>query len=401
MVAGTIADPAPIRDLPQRKLNGRPRDCRRRATIRYAAGSPQSSERMSPETAEPATPGQSGPPRTRAQLSLPRRAYRLRVLGMGLASLPLMAVMGELGAPWEAWAWMGVTCVAWPHVAYLLAMRARDPFLTELRNFVIDSAIAGSWVPLLHFNLLPSTLLLTVVTADKINTGVRRLWAYSLPATALALLAGALLTNFAFQPRTSQFVILACLPIMIIHTLAVSTSSYRLVRRVQMQNQRLEELSRIDTLTGLFARGHWETLAEATLRATRGGDEGALLVLDVDRFKSINDAHGHAVGDDVLADVADLVLRNVPAGSHVGRLGGDEFAVVVPTSLGEAELAAERIRAAVRELKFANAPQLRCTVSIGIAPAPAAGTDLRAWVEVADRALYRAKKAGRDRTMSA
>ena len=107
----------------------------------------------------------------------------------------------------------------------LLATRSRDPFRAELRNFVVDSLIAGSWVPLLHFNALPSAILLTVATADKINSGIRRLWLHALPGMLVALVAAAVLTGFAFQPATSMPVLLACLPILIIHTLAVSASS--------------------------------------------------------------------------------------------------------------------------------------------------------------------------------
>ena len=319
---------------------------------------------------------------------------------MGLAALPMIAVMHERGESWLPWSWMILTCLVWPHLAYFLASRSRDPFRSELRNFVIDSAIAGSWVPILHFNLLPSAVLLTVVTADKINTGVRRLWAYSLPGMLLALLIVAGMTGFAFQPSTSMFVILSCLPIMIIHTLAVSASSYRLVRRVQTQNQRLEELSRVDTLTGLYSRGHWEGLAEAALRHG-DSDVTAMMVLDVDRFKEINDQYGHAIGDDVLRGIADLIRRNTPLGSHAGRLGGDEFAVVLPVALGDAESTAERIRAAVQKLEFSNASDLHCTLSIGIAGRPVAGSDLRAWIETADRALYGATQTGRNRAISA
>lgn len=192
--------------------------------------------------------------------------------------------------------------------------------------------------------------------------------------------------------------ILSCLPLLVIHTIAVSASSYQLVRRVQIQNQRLEELSRVDTLTGLYERGHWESLAAVALKEHDENVGSALMVLDVDRFKEINDQHGHGAGDDVLRGIADLIRRNIPAGSHAGRIGGDEFAVVMRVAQADAELAAERIRAKIQQLEFANASYLRCTVSIGIAGGPDSGADLRAWTEAADRALYRAKQAGRNQS---
>ncbi len=339
--------------------------------------------------------------RTSGQQSLPKRTYRLRMLGMGLATLPLAVVMHELQSSWVAWAWMLLTCWLWPHLAYARAIRSKDPFRTELHNLLIDSAIAGSWVPLMHFNLLPSAMLLGVTTADKVSTGVRRLWLYSLPAIALSVLGFGLLSGFSFAPHTSMRVILACLPIIIIHTLAVSMSSSRLVRRVQKQNHQLEELSRIDALTGLSGRRHWEAQADSMRRRSADLPGLSVLLLDIDHFKEINDQYGHSIGDDVLRGIAGLIRRQLPSGSHAGRLGGDELAIVVPLPLGEAEIFAERIRRATCELAFPEAPGLTCTVSIGVVGQPHPAHGLREWIEAADRALYGAKRSGRNQAITA
>lgn len=355
-----------------------------------------------PESPEPPLSSDpSVPLRTRAQQLLPRRAYRLRILGMGLAALPFAAVMHELHASWVGWAWLVLSCLVWPHLAFVSARFSRDPFAAELRNFVIDSAVAASWIPLLHFNLLPSAVLLTVVSADKINTGIRNLWLYSLPGMIVAMLGVGLLTGFAFQPVTSMFVLAACLPIMIIHTLAVSATSYRLVRRVQMQNLKLEELSRIDTMTGLLGRHHWENQAGLLLQHADASPGPTLMILDIDRFKDINDRFGHAVGDDVLRALADIVRRCLPENSHAGRWGGDEFVVAMPLASADAEEVAEQIRAAFAGLHFAHAHALQCTISIGLAQPSSTDRDLRSWLELADRALYRAKHGGRNRAIMA
>lgn len=347
-------------------------------------------------------PAQPVATRARHLQSLPRRTYRLRILGMGLASLPLMTVAIELGASWATWAWIGFTCLLWPHLAYLAATRSRDPFHAELRNFVIDSMFAGSWLPMMHFNLLPSALLLTTVMADKISAGVRGLWRRSLPGMLGAIALGGLITAFAFHPVTSMAVVLACLPIMVIHSLAVSLSSHRLVRRVQVQNLQLEELTRIDALTDLDSRGHWLDQAERLLKRHHDvGQPATLMLLDIDWFKDINDRHGHTVGDDVLRGVAVLLRRTLRSDCYAGRLGGDEFVVALPASLAETELAAERLRAAVEDLEFSGCPGLRCSVSIGLAEPPAVGRSMREWIEAADRALYLAKHAGRNRTRTA
>ncbi len=327
---------------------------------------------------------------------MPKRTYRLRVLGMCLAALPLIVVVHELQSSWIVWFWIVLTCWVWPHLAYMRAIRSKDPFRTELHNLIIDSAIAGSWVPLMHFNLLPSVMLLGVTTADKVNTGVRRLWLYSLPAIALSVVAFTLLIGFTFAPHSSMRVILACLPIIVIHTLAVSLSSARLVRRVQMQNQQLEELSRVDALTGLSGRRHWEAQAESMRRRRKDFAGLSVLLLDIDHFKEINDQHGHSGGDDVLRGIAGLIRRQLPQGSLAGRLGGDELAIVVPLPLHDAETLAESIRQATSELTFPEAPGMSCTVSIGVVGNPDPEQDLREWIEAADRALYQAKRAGRN-----
>jgi diguanylate cyclase len=335
---------------------------------------------------------------TRLQ-SLPKRTYRFRTMGMGLAALPLIAVLDQLDAGWPAWAWVVFSCLLWPHVAYQWARRSPDPFRAELRNFVLDSLFAGSWVPLMHFNLLPSVVLLSVVTADKVNSGIRGLWLRSLPGMLLAMLGVGLLTGFAFAPTTSMTVMLASLPILVIHTLAVSLSSYQLVRRVQLQNLRLDELSRVDTLTGLDSRGHWQEQALHLLeRHQRESQPASLLLIDVDHFKRVNDRYGHAVGDDVLRAISQQVRALQPAGSHAGRLGGDEFVLALACAPDAAAAFAERLRVAVEGLTFERSPGLRCTLSIGLAEPPAAGLDLREWIEAADRALYLAKAAGRNRS---
>ena len=344
----------------------------------------------------------AGPELRRGDLrSLPRRTYRFRVLGMGLAGLAFGSVLYENHAPWSSWAWLVFSCLLWPHLAYAIAVRSKDPLLAELRNFMVDSMFAGSWVPLMQFNVLPSVVLITVVTADKINSGIRDLWLRSLPGLAAALLGVGLLTGFALKPQTSMLVLLACLPMLVVHTMAVALGSYKLVRRVQRQNHHLEALSRVDALTGLDSRRHWESQAEALLHRHHGdGHDASLMLVDVDRFKDINDRYGHSAGDDVLRGIAELIRRGMWADSHAGRLGGDEFAVALSVDMGEAASSAEHIRAAVERLDFPRYPGLRCSISIGLAPAPDdAQLGLREWLEAADRALYGAKHAGRNRTV--
>ena len=330
---------------------------------------------------------------------LPRRVYPLRALGMGLAGLVVGVVLWERNAGLAAWLCMAAISFVWPHVAHLLSRRSADPYRAEIRNLLVDSALAVVLVTLMHFNLLPSVLLVTLTMVDKITTGIRGLWARSLPGMAGAAVAGAAFNGFQWAPETSMPVILACLPVMVLHTLSVSLVSYRLIRRVSRQNQLLDELRRIDALTGLYDRGHWQEQAEATLHRHHATDEPACLVmLDIDHFKQINDQHGHTVGDEVLRALARIVLSNVRATDCAGRYGGDEFAIVLRgMHLDGATAVAHRIREQVQALQLHDMPGLQFTTSMGVATADHRHSSLRAWTNAADAELYQAKAAGRNR----
>ena len=332
-----------------------------------------------------------------AALSL--RVHRFRVLGMGLAGIPIAVVLHENGAAaWTFGLWL-FTSLIWPHLALFLSRRSRHPYRAELLNLLLDSAIAGFWVPLMHFNLLPSVLILTLATVDKISTGIAGLWLRSIPGVVVAVLCGGLLTGFAFQPESSTPVVLASLPLLLIHTIAVALTSNLLVQKVREKNRRLDELSRTDVLTGVFTRGHWQQLALQQVQQRHSvGSHAALLMIDVDLFKSVNDSHGHPAGDEVLRQVARIIRAQAGDSALVGRYGGDEFAVILPdVRETEARVTADGVVAAVRNLSLPQAPGLRCSVSIGVAGLDGHGETFSSWLEAADAALYLAKAAGRGR----
>ena len=321
---------------------------------------------------------------------------------MGLGALCIAAVLYENQAPVAVWALCVFSGVVWPHLAFALASRSADPRRAEVRNLLFDSALVGLWVPLMHFNLLPSVLLLTLVTVDKISTGIPRLWLKSLPGLATGLLVGGLLTGFQVQLETSMPVILASLPVLLIHTIAVAVGGNRLVGRIRHKNRQLNELSRIDMLTGLHIRRHWQQIANRVQqRHQEHGTRAALVMLDVDDFKGANDRHGHAFGDDVLRAVARAIRLNTDGSGEVGRYGGDEFGIVLLGAGGnEARFIAEQIRREVEATRLDAAPDARITISLGIADACSDCATLEQWLEQADSALYRAKRAGRNRVVA-
>jgi diguanylate cyclase (GGDEF)-like protein len=173
--------------------------------------------------------------------------------------------------------------------------------------------------------------------------------------------------------------------------------------------RRAEALSSTDALTGLPNRRAFErALGREIERARRSGLGLAVGLLDVDRFKAVNDQYGHQVGDGVLAQVARRLAGSFRESDLVARWGGEEFAVllpgIAPDGLGEAVRALERARRAVGATPLPLGPGLpTCpvTVSGGLALYPAAGADAVSVVRAADQALYAAKDAGRNNVKTA
>jgi diguanylate cyclase (GGDEF)-like protein len=229
------------------------------------------------------------------------------------------------------------------------------------------------------------------------------LWAAShLRTPAVALVTGAALaadavTLFALREPA------AALTDLVFFGAVLAVIAVLLVRANRVQQRlvaALKDQARVDALTGLVNRRVFdEALASsATGRDTTGT---ALVLIDVDSFKTINDSHGHPVGDQALVHLARLLRDQVRAEDGVlSRLGGDELAVLLP-GCGAAVAArrAEDLRTAVRcnPLLLPDGTLLTLSISLGVAHLPPGAADPTALYSAADRALYQAKRAGRGR----
>ena len=176
---------------------------------------------------------------------------------------------------------------------------------------------------------------------------------------------------------------------------------YMLIRDITETVSHVQQLTRMamhDTLTGCWNRrwfDHW--LNEETERASRYQRQLSLIMFDLDNFKQINDSHGHAIGDQMLAEVARVCATLIRTTDTLARLGGDEFCALLPETDLEAAIAlAERLCTGVSELNITDGPLgFKITVSLGVA---GFRPDLapESFLQLADKALYRAKKAGRN-----
>jgi two-component system, cell cycle response regulator len=168
-----------------------------------------------------------------------------------------------------------------------------------------------------------------------------------------------------------------------------------------ISNRRLEHVALTDLLTNLpNRRSGMKELDQAWQASNRSGQPLAMLMIDIDHFKKVNDNHGHAVGDIVLKEVAKAIQVSARRDDSICRLGGEEFVVICRnTDLKSALQAAERLRKVISVLKIRiGVAEVRTTVSIGVAYKDSDMPDVDALVNAADKALYGAKNAGRDRT---
>jgi diguanylate cyclase (GGDEF)-like protein len=320
------------------------------------------------------------------------------------AELILVVCATALGGltAFQAGTSLGAEVASWLVVALLLAAAAVCRFVPAATldrvGFCIGIALAGV--------LLASTL--NFMTSDSSITGQAFLafpvlWAAAhlgrggvAMVTTIAVLADAL-GLYAMLPTeaaTTDLVFFgAVLIVMSVMLVRANDTQERLVGALQEQ-------ARVDALTGLVNR----RVFEEALATTAGGPRSpgaALVLIDVDSFKSINDAHGHPVGDEVLVHLAGVLREQVRADDAVlSRLGGDELAVLLPRCTRDvaARRGAELLDAVrARPLALPDGTLVALSISVGVAHVPGPGTDAHGLYSAADAALYAAKRGGRGR----
>jgi diguanylate cyclase (GGDEF)-like protein/PAS domain S-box-containing protein len=165
-----------------------------------------------------------------------------------------------------------------------------------------------------------------------------------------------------------------------------------------MAMQRLERLANYDALTGLPNRTRFQHIINRALMEQNFSKKYALLFLDLDGFKAVNDTLGHSAGDYLLFEVAERMTESIRGSNVISRLGGDEFAVWIPNieQADNAEQVAQQIISALKQPISINGKEVQTTVSIGIALFPKDGLDYSTLINHADKAMYRAKENGKN-----
>ncbi|SHK76428.1 diguanylate cyclase (GGDEF) domain-containing protein [Marinobacter antarcticus] len=304
-----------------------------------------------------------------------------------------------LGSP--ILAWINVGSVAIYAAAYHALERRQNRLAIALiwLEVIVHSALGTimiGWGSGFHYYLLLfiPALCVSSVRRGAILSLVVGLWGYYIALDILMWFIEPV------QPISSQALLGVHLFNLSIVFAMFSYLSFFYVNMVLSAQRKLRRLATVDSLTGLFNRRHGSDLAENEIaRFRRAGHPVAFMLLDVDHFKSINDHHGHEMGDRILTEIGQLIPAQLRAQDVVVRWGGEEFLVILPdTGIESALASAERVRNAFRshDWEAAAGEAIAVTISVGVSEIRD-NDDRGSVISRADRALYRGKAGGRNR----
>jgi diguanylate cyclase len=329
-----------------------------------------------------------------------QRARLPRAAGLAFLFFPLAAEMVSKPMAGGWWVLLVLWTFVWPHLAWQLASRSSDPLASETHNLKADAILAGLWIALTGVNLMPSLALAMMVFITTMGAGGPRLCLAGAILTLVSCLATLQLTGAGLDLVSPPLTIWLSVPILLIYPLLFSWVNYRAATRMEEHKRRLQVMSIRDGMTGVYNRRHWETLLRDEYENCRRHQRVAtLLLIDVDHFKTINDTWGHDVGDEAIVAITRHLQLSLRGSDVIGRFGGDEFAVIMGGTSSESAIAAmKRVHDRLATFRLASAPQLALHISVGVAPLTDEMVHYREWLKSADLALYKAKKAGRNRT---
>ncbi|MCB9703534.1 MAG: GGDEF domain-containing protein [Myxococcales bacterium] len=351
----------------------------------------------------------------------PRHASALRIeLWLGTVMVPGFWALDWFVIPEDVWLtlWIRIACAAVGVVLLGLAARAPAIFEKRVDAFALGYSLLVAWsIAVLCFMhegyespYYAGIDLLVLCVGLLYSWSARTAVAFNLGIYAFymgPLLLGILEIRDFAATLTNQFFLISTMLVT-----ALSQHHRRGIERREFEAQHtqkrllaeVQQLATIDALTGLYNRRHFFRLGEDEIdRARRYAHPLSVLMIDIDHFKSINDNHGHSVGDQVIGTIARRLAACLRKSDIAGRYGGEEFAMVLPeTDVDNATtIVAERLRQAIdREPIHTSDGPLKVTISVGVAPVAATRQGLLDALSQADAGLYAAKRAGRNRVIA-
>ena len=349
--------------------------------------------------------------------------YRLRVASF-INMFVSVALHGwDKGYSPVFWGFIVLQLLVYPHLAYRYARRSAHSQQAEINNLTADCLFFGLLVAALQF---PLWIAFTVFIASTLNITISR-GVHGLLRSQVAFWGGALISVllFGWNPslETEWPATVMCLIGNVVYMAAIGVAAYsrnqqlretrealrageqtlkHQLTEIQVLQEQLKEQAVRDPLTGLYNRRFLDSIVGRELaRAEREGLSMAVMMIDVDHFKKVNDRYGHPGGDEVLRKLAALLVEKVRVIDVPCRYGGEEFLLLLPSMAQEFALVrAEQCRKAFAELAVqSGADSIRATISIGIACYPQHGESFAELTRCADVALYRAKQEGRNRVV--
>jgi len=326
------------------------------------------------------------------------------------------------------WLLLGALFLIYPHLQYWRAIRSQNAVQAEMNSLLIDAVLLGICMAALGFPLwITFSAMLGALSNNAINKGWRGVW-HTIPALLLGVLISIGFNGFRLSPQTDWPTTLFCIFGLTSYLLATGDIAFKRNLQLRLTREKLQrretdlltanetlklnlreidalqgqlrEQANRDPLTGLYNRRYLDSTLERELaRCKRNGQPLALILVDVDHFKRLNDTYGHQAGDKVLIRLGSILSGMARAGDVACRYGGEEFLVLLPTMpLSTALERAEELRTifAAMVVPFGDF-RLQTTLSIGISVYPGHGTSGDELIRVADRALYLAKNSGRNR----
>ena len=328
------------------------------------------------------------------------------------------------------WAFLFALFIIYPHFQYWRVCRSKNPVKEEIQNLITDSVLLGAFIVSIQFS---QWIAFSAVVGTLINNVMHKGWR-GVPETAVSLSAGVgigiLVWGFTFLPYTNPIATIFCIICITTYILAIGHLGYS--RNIQLRSAReklqsrerelidandslkqnlqeidelqkqLQNLANRDPLTGLYNRRYLDsTLGRELARCQRDKCALAVILCDIDYFKKINDTYGHPTGDEILKQLSSLLGIIVRSSDVACRYGGEEFLLLLPNMpLAVAKERAEKLRQIFADtiLEFGEL-QLHSTISVGVAVYPEHGKNASDIIASADRALYKAKAAGRNCVM--
>lgn len=323
------------------------------------------------------------------------RIYVPRVLGALLCGVVIvLAAISHMSS--FLLALLALNSLIWGHVARRIALRSSNPFKAEKRNLLLDSLYCGFWISVMHLKPTPSAIIFSMVAMNNVAVGGPYFLIKGLVCKVLGFVVGVCLFGFVYEEE-SVFDKWICVPLTVIYPVVLGFAFYSLASELKESKNMLRKLSCIDPLTGLLNRRCWGGLVAACLTREKNVQNSVLVILDVDRFKFVNDYYGHSAGDEVLCILSRILTEKLRSLDSICRYGGDEFCVLLNDILiSEASARMQEVCNSFIAEGRNLFPEAEVTLSVGAVSWNVNIHDVNAWVALADKNLYEAKRRGRN-----